>query len=83
MLVYNLLDQKTTLPFSEMIEVDPRSLSTKYMIMSQNFILSFCYRSYHFLNEASVDVMDQDALEMIEIYNFKVRISTMNFITKE
>ena len=67
MLVCRNMDQETILQFldegwnrkhsnSILCEVDPGSVFAKYMIKSQNFIVSFFYRWFHFVHGAQVSL---------------------------
>ena len=73
MLVCKNMDQETILQFLDegwnkkysdniLCEIDPWSVSAKYMIKSQNFILSFSYRRFHFVHgtQVSLDIGEQE-----------------------
>ncbi len=73
MLICRNMDQETILQFLDegwnkkcsnniLCEVDPGSVSAKYMIKSQNFIVSFFYRRFHFVQGAqiSLDIGEQE-----------------------
>ena len=79
MLVCKNMDQDTVLEFLDvgwnrkhyntiLCEVDPGSVSAKYMIKSQNFIVSFFYRRFHFVHgeQVSLDTEEQDG-EIVDV----------------
>ena len=79
MLVCQNMDQETILEFLDvgwnkkhsnniLCEVDSGSVSAKYMIKSQNFIVSFFYRRFHFVHGAqvSLDTGEEDG-EIVDV----------------
>lgn len=83
MLVCRNMDQETILQFMDegwnrkccnniLCEIDLGSVSAKYMIKSQNFIVSFFYRRFHFVHgtKVSLDIGEEQDGKIVDIEIF-------------